>query len=287
MASTGILYIASGEKFIKEAMISAESAKEEMPEISIAIVTDRDIDSQLFDDVIVENKGEWRNDFGDHVTHIDKSPYEKTIKCDTDVYFDDSISDVFDLLENFDIALAQAPLRHSTNRINIPELTEVPQSFPEYQGGIIGFNLNEQFVNFLSEWRSAYRSTLELGEVSNQASLRAALYNGDCRIATLPDEYNCVYRMPGCVNGKVKVFHGRLIETGGKGGPKLTNVESAIETLNDDFSLRAYYRSGSKVKIAKQNLFFEFVDSLKREGFTYTIQKGLKRFENLVLRGWM
>lgn len=276
MSETGILYIASGEEYIREATISAESAKGQMPDIPVAIVTDREVDSSYFDEVIILEEGEWGDDFGDHVFHLDKTPFEKTIKFDTDIYFDGSIKGVFELLDNFDVAAAQAPLRHTTGRISIPELEQVPSAFPEYQGGVIGYSSSTGADSFREEWESAYRSTLKRGNVSNQASLRAALYRSNCRIATLPREYNCLYRMPGAVNGKVKVFHGRLVDVDGKGAPRRVNLEDAIEALNSETGLRAYYRSGTTVKLAEPNLLVEAVDTVRRKGIEYTARRGLE-----------
>ncbi len=272
--SVGLIYIVSGKEYIREAAVSARSAKKQMPDISVAIVTNDQVNHACFDDVVILEDKVMRHDFGDHVLHIDKAPYDKAIKCDSDLYFDDSIEDIFKLLDHFDIAVAQAPLRHATDRVQIPEIKNIPDSFPEYQGGVVAFNHNDQFVDFKLRWEDAYNSVLEEGEISNQAALRAALYHSDCRIATLPPEYNCLFRMPGAVNGKVKAFHGRLIETGGRGAPKRADVEQAIQTINRREDLRAFYRSGRKVKLAEPNLAVEAIDSVRRNGIRYTLRRG-------------
>lgn len=274
----GLLYIADG-KFVEEAKISARTARTHMPDIPITLVTDRQVNGP-FDSVLVE---EMRGDFGDHIYHIDKAPYDKVIKCDSDLYFDDSVRGVFTLLDRFDIALARAPLEHGSDDVDIPGLEGIPESFPEYQGGVIGFRNSEIFNEFVDLWKQSYKNVLECGEVHNQAALRVALYDSDLRIATLPRRYNCLYRMSGgTVNNKVKIFHGRLMDLDRGGAPKRADITDAVETINSRRGLRSYYRSGRSVKLVKPNLFAEAFDSTRRNGVPHVIRRGIEIVSNKI-----
>ena len=52
--SEGILYIANGENYVEEAKISAERINEVMPDVSISLITDQDIECDYFDNIFVE-----------------------------------------------------------------------------------------------------------------------------------------------------------------------------------------------------------------------------------------
>jgi len=53
--SRGIIYIATGEKYIKEALISAASLKDKMPDLSITLFSSKEVNSQVFNEVILIN----------------------------------------------------------------------------------------------------------------------------------------------------------------------------------------------------------------------------------------
>ena len=126
----GILYVATGDKFVSEAAESARSLKSHM-DVPVALITDQPEAPGVFNQLIsIENP---QYGFGDKVMNIHRSPFEKTVFVDNDTYFADEISEVFDLLDQYQLAAA-----HSPWRIAHP-LPDTPDAFTEYNTGVIAF----------------------------------------------------------------------------------------------------------------------------------------------------
>lgn len=268
----GIVYIATGEEFVEEARISAESAKAVMPDIPITLFTDVDTSAgKVFDDT--QNIEKPRHDFGDQVYHLDRTPYQRTIFLDSDIYLDASLEGLFDVLDEFDIAVAHNQRNYSSNRIDFEAVEAIPDCFPEYNSGVVAFEQNQTISDFFNSWQDAYAEVTDRGQVHNQAAFRLALYRSDVRIATIPSEYNCVFRRPGCVNGQVRAFHGRLVDIDSSGASKSTSVTQAVEELNSRIDLRSYYRLGNEVRLAEPNLLTRVRHSVRTRGVVGTAKR--------------
>lgn len=270
-AKRGIVYIATGERFIQEASLSAESVKSVMPETPITLMTDTEVEYDIFDDVVhIEGP---RYDFGDQVSHLEQTPYDRTIFLDSDIYLDNPIDDLFDVLDEFDLAAAHNQRNYSSKRVDMDAIEAIPECFPEYNSGVVAFETSPRVMEFFDQWQEVYNTVRSRGQKHNQAAFRLALYRSDLRIATLPLEYNCVFRRPGCVNGPVKVFHGRLISVEGPGASLSVDVEQAVTELNSSTDLRSYYRIGDTVRLAKPTLFERVKRSLRRNGVLGTMKR--------------
>ncbi len=267
----GIVYIATGQQFVEEARISAQSAKNVMPDVPITLFTDCETNVAVFDDVRrLKNP---RRDFGDQVQYLNQTPYDRTIFFDTDIYIDANISGLFDVLDEFDIAATQGLRNYSSSRVTFEAIEAIPECFPEYNSGVVAFKMNTAVNDFFERWKKAYAEVLKRGQVHNQAAFRLALYRSDVRIATLPSEYNCLFRHPGRVYGQVKAFHGRLIEIETPGAGKSAHVEQAIEKINSRTNLRIHYRAGNKIKLLEPSLFERVWGSLSTRGVIGTLRR--------------
>lgn len=114
----GVLYYAAGERFAKEALVSAKSVKRHMPDLPTAIVTDQPVPEALFDlrlslapDVSIKRQ---------KMHALQHSPFEQTLYLDTDTYVADAIWEVFDLLERYELAAALEPF---SDVVSIKETT--------------------------------------------------------------------------------------------------------------------------------------------------------------------
>ena len=206
--SKGIIYIASGTKYIEEACYSAASLKKWLPNISITLFSDQECSSPHFEKVVVFSElGDWTKDKkSPKVVYMYESPYDYTLYLDTDTYICDDISDVFELLEYYDIALVHAELR-----VGKQKHKQIPDSFPEMNSGVIAFRKSPEVQKVFSQWLEFYkedRAAWKIWYCPDQPSLRAALYGSPLKIATLPPEYNCRFIYPVYVDGKVKILHG-------------------------------------------------------------------------------
>jgi hypothetical protein len=205
---TGILYIATGKKYVAEALESAKRAKHFMPHTPITLITDIPVQSYLIDTVkIIDNPS---YSFRDKVLHMGASPYQRTIFLDTDTYLCEAIDDLFILLDRFDIGLV-----HDSGFIPI-QLAEIPDSFPQFNSGVICFRQSPNLHNIFTDWIQRFNAMTTAyatdprrskGHIVDEVTLRAALYHGNVRIAPLTSQYNCRFIDGGCIAGTAKILH--------------------------------------------------------------------------------
>jgi hypothetical protein len=207
--TAGLVYIATGDRYFEEALGSIRSAKACMPEVPIAVLTDRERQSEYVDTVIVIPEPTFS--VKDKAIYLKLAPYDKNLFIDTDTHLAMPVADVFELLDHFDIAAAVAPQRQT---VAVPG---IPTSFTELNTGVIAFRKTPQVLAFFEQWLEVYdqhETTLvhDLAEdkrYHDQPSFREALYHSDLRYSVLPPEYNCMYLTPGGAKGPIRVFHGR------------------------------------------------------------------------------
>ncbi|MFB6187584.1 MAG: putative nucleotide-diphospho-sugar transferase, partial [Halobacteriaceae archaeon] len=176
--SQGILYIATGEEYIDQARQSAESVQQYM-DVPIALVTDRPLETEIFDCIIEVDDPD--HSFIDKPKYIDKTPFDKTIYLDTDISILDDISELFEMLNQCDIAVSvdpyEAELRLNQQkeftRDENQSFTDVPISVPIYQTGVIVFSDNDRTKALFERWLEIHQSN---NIESDQTSFRPALY---------------------------------------------------------------------------------------------------------------
>lgn len=203
----GIVYMATGDRYIEEAIISVTSLKQHLPDIPVTIFSDRAIGHPGFDrEILLDNP---QYNWSDKIAQMYASPYDYTLFIDTDTYICDDFSEIFALLDNFDLGVVHAPYRESHK-------LELPDSFPEMNTGVILFKKSPKVEQFFKNWTTIYQQHIEHRQEQqkreafpDQPAFRQALYESPLRIATLPTEYNCRFIYPVSVDGKVKILHGR------------------------------------------------------------------------------
>jgi len=270
--STGFLYIATGEEFVEEAILSARTVDEHHPGIPISLMTDQTVDNTVFDSVIRLDDPE--RGFADQIQCMSETPYDRTIYLDTDIYADGNVKSMFELLDNFDIALA-----HSQGRESWP-VEGVPDAFPEYNSGVVAYRVSDRFGEFLSTWEHIYLSAApdDAETMRNQPSLRKALYESNVRIATLYPEYNCMFRYPGHAVGSVKLFHGRLKPIDGPGAGEYFDAETAVEVINRTDQPRAFTQLGGLTVHTnkEESLIHRARMSYRRHGLAHLLRESWK-----------
>jgi hypothetical protein len=213
--SRGILYVASGTKYRDEAIISARSIKAVWPDVPLAIITDHPVDTDIFDIVQI---AAMQGDNIDKVRNISRSPFfERTILLDTDTYCLLPFPELFDLLDQFQLAAALDVSRFSerweplTGKHVFIETEGVPQCFIEFNTGVIAFRNEADVLGVFEQWLAACldsrRAAIPHGQ--DQPSFRKVIYNSRLRIATLPSEYCFRLHTPDYARTAVKILHGR------------------------------------------------------------------------------
>jgi hypothetical protein len=212
----GVLYVATGEKNRARALISASSIKQHMPEMSVSFVSDTAISDSLVENNLPFHPGP--HFYAQRINHMAASPYDHTLSLDVDTFVCAPFPEMFDLLDQFDIAIV-----HDTYRLHAqgyellrPYIEAIPASFPMVNAGVILFCKSDATQKLFEDWQRLYNRDLEVAErakytatISDQPALREALYcNPAVRLAILPSEYNCRFMHPVFLNDTVKILHG-------------------------------------------------------------------------------
>ncbi len=254
----GILYYARGERWIQEALQSARSVKAVMPNIQTAIVSDISLPKALFDiqiqapsEVGVKQLKMWT---------LGQTPFQKTLYLDTDTYVADSIWEIFEMLNQFDLALAVTPYWKVRLRKNGGKIEEkgIPICFPKFNTGVIAFKKNPNINHLWMDWAKRHQ---DWGEGQDQAPFRNTLYQSDIRFGTLPPAYNYRLPYPDGIWGSVKIFHSHD-----------SNLPSLCEAINHSED----WRITSPRKFKKTSIFYG------RRSLRKRLKQGLNTLQNLL-----
>jgi hypothetical protein len=188
------------DTYVNAVIRSATSLRREMPDVSIAVVTDRTIDGPFDQHIPIEE----RDGFRAKIIGMQQTPFERTVFLDADTYVLADIGEVFELLSRFDMALAHAPIR-----VSLP-LDDVPASFPEFNTGVIAYRNTPIVQRVLDDWLREYGALLpQRPPTQDQPSFRRVAYRtSELRIATLPSEFNRRFDLAGYFRGPIRVLHG-------------------------------------------------------------------------------
>ena len=224
----GIYFIASGRKYLDEAILAIEQVRTVMPNVLIALCTDQVCFNNAIDYVIsLENP---LYNFADKVRYFKDTPFENTIFLDTDVFVTKDISGLFSLLERFDVAAPHAPIEED-------ELVDLPYAFAEPNSGVIVYKKTSDVLKMFSVYEEHYMYALEhyIKKENNippdQPSFRYALYKNNISFVFLPHEYNCMIDFPCFLSGEVYILHGHY------GRATMQKME---KTINQYTGIRVY-----------------------------------------------
>jgi len=224
----GVVYAATGERFVEEARQSAASLTDQHPDMPVTLFTDRAVDTDCFDDVVVFDDPAY--DYLDKIRAVSRTPYDETLFLDTDTYIAGDITPVFDFLERFDIAASYIPGHWSNLEPDWDEQgfdPDIPAVLPEFNTGVIVYRDTDELQDAVDQWTDLY---FEYGEMMHdQPGFRLTMYRSDLHLGVLPPEYNCRFPFPGAVMGQVKILHGRH-----------PDMEAMAERMNARQGLRVY-----------------------------------------------
>jgi lipopolysaccharide biosynthesis glycosyltransferase len=181
-AGNGVIFAATGQNYVNLARQSAYSIRETNPTLEIDLFTDSAIKAEPFNrisilqDVWVRSK----------IDAMLSSRFEKSLYLDSDTLVLADISDIFMLLDQFDIAFAHDQARNHY-LVRREYKTELPNTFPQVNGGVVAFRRSQKVLDFLSEWRAL---VVKHAIGKDQPALRELLWSTDIRFAILPAEYN-------------------------------------------------------------------------------------------------
>lgn len=235
-----------------------------MPDYPITVVTDRELGADCFDNVIVDSTVfEKRN----KPQALQKTPYDQTIYLDTDTYLTDSIAELYDLLNKFDVGV-----RRNRDQAHVPDDSPLPKSFPEFNTGVIVYSTTESVVNMLYDWEERCLSSHEF----DQRSFRESLFCSDVRFTCIPNRYNCMYRYDNVVDGRVKVFHGPLVSR----ERNSIAVQDAISKLNNSHHVRLHYSWNERLFVDPDPpLWVKVYHTVRQDGILKVISEAIKKIQ--------
>lgn len=151
-----------------------------MPQAQIDLFTDQRVEDPTFDRIHPVTAGFFRP----KMEAIANSRFERTVYLDTDAIALADLSELFAVLDRFDIAGAHMQYPNTTLATGDQAL---PDSFPQINAGVLAIKRSPVMQNLLLDWGRIVRDT---DASYDQPSLRRLLWESDLRLAVLPMEYN-------------------------------------------------------------------------------------------------
>ena len=210
----GIVYVATGEKYLSEAFANISITRSFNPSIPITIVSDIDISftSDPHTSTLVLDNPSFS--YIDKIKALSASlPFAHNLFLDSDAFAVDNLDDLFDMLLPFDLSACFAPVSIPPGWVD----PTIPISFPEYNTGVLYLKNSPIIQNFLDDWFNLYNLLLtEFQQTWDQASFRSVLwkYMESSRLGfyCLSSSFNVRTSKPWTVGRgqKASIIHGRF-----------------------------------------------------------------------------
>lgn len=265
MPNKGILYIATGDEYISEAKLSARQTKQAV-DYPVTLISDREVSCSAFDTIIVDESPTYS--YGDKPRNLKRSPYDKTLFIDTDIYLDTKASELFDLLAQIELAAAIDPNEWALRMTDHRPFPDVPMSLPEYNTGVLVFQDTPAVHALLEDWEEKYSDDHR----QDQLAFRAALWEADLIFSVISSNYNCMFDNPLQVTGEVSVLHdfGGLFR-----GADLNAVESLFARVNRTHYPRLLFHKEDRIipmPPLEDPALFRVARSIIRDGYLGTVK---------------
>lgn len=200
-------YIVTGERYEREARLSAESFTRHAREGDLCqVYTNEDFGVSPLDWFVASitclNRALERLD-RDH-------PAANLLWLDSDTYVCAPVCDDFDaMLERFDLVFAHAPGHRTAETMQ-----KIPDCFPEVNIGVIAMRNNHLVRRLWQQVAEAQQLFSVTYRGNDQAPLRDVLWAADpvLRFYVMPAEYNCRFNFGCQVRDRVRILHGRTAQ---------------------------------------------------------------------------
>jgi hypothetical protein len=244
----GVIYVATGEKYVAEAIFSAASVKAIHPDLPITLFTDAETKPGLFDKILPADP--LQTPYLTKLVCMSKVLYDKTLYLDTDTYVCGDLEGMFSILERFDWGTTIAPARTDRGDLKLlgDILTPIPACFPQPNTGVIVFRHSQHMEKFFNLWEERFRYYLDQankrGEkrVNDQTPCREALYQSNLRISALSPEYNCRLQYPGQLHGSVHIVHSHCLD-----------IKLGASTVNKLSGMRVHWVSNGRLYVRSRD----------------------------------
>ncbi|KKK91654.1 hypothetical protein LCGC14_2710770 [marine sediment metagenome] len=182
--SQGVIYVATGDDYRDLARASLRSLRKSNPGIEVDLFTDRtDVPGlEGFDRVHfvprVHNRAK--------IDCMPLSRFDRTLFLDCDTLVIDTLGDIFDLLDRFEMALAH-DVRRASDLVQEGDRERTPYAFPQLNSGVLLYRHSPATAAFFAEWAVRYHTG---NHRRDQIALKDLLWSSDIRFYVLPPEFN-------------------------------------------------------------------------------------------------
>lgn len=184
-AERGIIYVASGAPYVRDAERSARSAKKQHPDLPIALFSDVPTKEPAIDMWFAVKNPHRRS----KLDCFARTPFRHTLYLDGDTRVVASVTEPFGLLERYDLAGCHVENRHpvssATARLTDPG---VDPGFTGFNSGVLYYRLNDPMRAFLEKWSAGYKAE---NARFDQPILRRVMWEmPEIAVTAIPPEYN-------------------------------------------------------------------------------------------------
>jgi hypothetical protein len=179
---SGVLFVVTGAHFTAAAEQAARSVAQSNPWLKIGIFSDQEVTDPVFS-FVGKIQGE---DSRRKHEYVGLSPFSNTLYLDSDVRVIDDLSDLFRLLERYEMAGAHVRYRSVPKRLRMNKL-DLPRAFPQINCGVLLYRKCERVDTFFQSWIDIYR---EGGFTRDQIPFREALWQSEVKFYVFGPEYN-------------------------------------------------------------------------------------------------
>jgi hypothetical protein len=179
---SGVLFIVTGTHYTAAAEQAARSVAQTNPWLKIGIFSDQEVTDPVFS-FVGKIQGE---DSRRKHEYVGLSPFSNTLYLDSDVRVVDDLSDLFRLLDRYEIAGAHVRYRSSPRRLGKHRL-DIPKAFPQVNCGVLLYKKCPAIDALFQSWADLYR---EGGFTRDQIPFREALWGSQVKFYAFASEYN-------------------------------------------------------------------------------------------------
>ena len=182
--SRGFVFAASGAGHVELAENAARSLRAVCPTARIDLFADAaPADASPFEQVHPLERTWFRPKF----EALRRSRFDRTIYLDSDIVAVADPSDIFEVLDRFDLAAVHNQHRNSAHATQVWR-RPLPAAFPQINGGLLAIRRTPEVLALIDGIEAALREDPSLKR--DQVPMRELLFDSAIRFAVLPPEYN-------------------------------------------------------------------------------------------------
>jgi hypothetical protein len=204
--SCAVVYVASLRKYVVEALASLATLRVHMPDVAVYLIASPGLVDEAeharFTHVVTLQGAV--GSFIDKAGFLEPVRESRVLFLDGDTHVCAPLTEGFELLDRFELALAHAPWRH------VAPVGDVPSAFVEFNTGVIFARNSVRVREAFRRWPTFARD----GDPHDQQSFRRMVWHERLETYVLPPEWNARAVFPIFVQEPVRVLHARFPDMG-------------------------------------------------------------------------